>query len=117
LPKARHLLGVLAEPGKAKEAVLRIHAGSGEPRDLEITAVNRLEDSAIGAIVLNYRDVTTRLEAEREARGGSERLDLALEAASGAVWDWDLRPGVYWDPRWGRLLGFEPGEAQRGHRW
>jgi PAS domain S-box-containing protein len=112
LPRAKQLFAeVLAEPGKAKEQVLRIRIKSGELRDFEITAVNRLDDPAIGAIVMNYRDVTKRVEAEREVRESSERLDLALEAASGAVWDWDLQTGhVYWDPRWGRLLGYEPGE-------
>jgi len=39
-----------------------------------------------------------------------ERLRLALEATSDAIWDWDLRTNqTYYSPRWFTMLGYAPG--------
>ena len=50
------------------------------------------------------RDITP-LKVERE------RLQLALDAASNGLWDWDLRTGyVHRSPHYYQAAGFEPGE-------
>ncbi|HEX5003779.1 MAG TPA: PAS domain S-box protein [Gemmatimonadales bacterium] len=101
----------LAHPGRAVTTTHRVRHKLGDWRHYEFDAVNWLDHPAIGAVVLNYRDVTDRLRSERAARESSERLDLALEAAGGAAWDWDLLlEEVTFSPRWALLLGFEPGE-------
>jgi PAS domain S-box-containing protein len=101
----------LASPGRPVTIVHRLKHKDGSWRSYEFDAVNRLDDPAIGAIVLNYRDVTEQIRNERAVREGAERLDLALEAAGGAAWDWDLVTGaVSFSPRWALLLGFQPGE-------
>lgn len=39
-----------------------------------------------------------------------ERLRLALEATTDAIWDWDLTTNrTYYSPRWYQMLGYEPG--------
>ncbi|MEZ4412953.1 MAG: PAS domain S-box protein [Gemmatimonadales bacterium] len=101
----------LISPGQAVRVTHRIRHKDGSWRHYEVDGVNWLHHPAIGAIVLNYRDITERLQSELAARESAERLDLALEAAGGAAWDWDLSTGeVEFSPRWALLLGFEPGE-------
>ncbi len=59
---------------------------------------------AIGGIVT---DVTSRVQAEEEARRSAERLSLALEGASDGLWDWDLTTDeVFLSPRWKEMLGY-----------
>ncbi len=48
---------------------------------------------------------------EADLREREERLDLALEGAELGVWDWDMASNeVYRDPRYHRMLGYEPDE-------
>ncbi len=101
----------LNDPGHAVRVTHRIRHKDGSWRHYEVDGVNWLGHPAIGAIVMNYRDITERLQSELAARESAERLDLALEAAGGTAWDWDLTSGeVSFSPRWALLLGFEPGE-------
>jgi len=111
-PRAVQVLqDAMAAPGNVVQVTHRIRHKSGEWRYYEIDAANWLDHPAIRATVLNYRDVTERLASSRAASESAERLDLALEAAGGVVWDWDLLTGeVAFGPQWAQLLGFEPGE-------
>ncbi|HEY9072015.1 MAG TPA: PAS domain S-box protein [Candidatus Ozemobacteraceae bacterium] len=57
----------------------------------------------IGAVHL-FKDVT---DAHRTA----ERLDLALEASSIGLWEWNIQTDEIWySPHWMRQIGYEPGE-------
>jgi diguanylate cyclase (GGDEF)-like protein/PAS domain S-box-containing protein len=49
----------LTEPGPQRPATYRVRTADGEWRYLEVVATNRLDDPAIGGIVLNCRDITT----------------------------------------------------------
>ncbi len=48
-----------------------------------------------------------------------ERLRLALEATTDAIWDWDLVTGdTYYSPRWFTMLGYAPGAiSSRYESW
>jgi len=117
LPAAlRTMEAALDGPGQAVRVTHRVRHKDGNWRSYETDAVNWLNHPAIGAIVMNYRDITERLQSERAARESAERLDLALEAAGGTAWDWDLISGeVAFSPRWALLLGFEAGEIGNDH--
>jgi diguanylate cyclase (GGDEF)-like protein/PAS domain S-box-containing protein len=52
------------------------------------------------------RDISERRRVEREIRDAKERLDLALEGSSLALWDWDLATNeVFFSEGWAEILG------------
>lgn len=55
------------------------------------------------------RDITDRVEADRQAERVKERLELATRAAGIGIWDWDILSGaIVWDDRMFQLYGWRP---------
>ena len=67
----------LADPGRAVPIAFRYRHRDGTWRCAEGVMVNRLGDPAVGAIVVNHRDVTERKAAEQALRETEERLRQA----------------------------------------
>ncbi len=59
----------------------RVRTTSGEWRELEVAVNNLLHDPAVGAIVVNARDVTERARAERVLAGQRRVLELIARGA------------------------------------
>jgi PAS domain S-box-containing protein len=60
-----------------------------------------------------YRDITDRIERQRELEQTTERLELALKGAELGVWDWNIETGeVTFDERWAGMLGYDPSELE-----
>ncbi len=55
----------LAEPGTAV-AEVRVRHQNGDWRDIEMIGTNLLDQPSIGALVVNFRDITERKELERQ---------------------------------------------------
>ena len=68
---------LLQHPDQVVRADLRVRHKDGGWRDLEVVIANRLSDSALRALVVNYRDVTERRRAEESLRIADERLRAA----------------------------------------
>ena len=52
-----------------------------------------------------------RAQAQERLQANEERLRLALEATSDAIWDWDLTTHLtHYSARCYRMLGYEPGQ-------
>jgi len=68
----------------------------------QISAVPVKDNSGriIGVIEAAF-DITDRAKAEEKLRQSEQRLHLALQAARGGAWDWDLTGGEGW---WSREL-------------
>ena len=73
----------------------------------EITA-KQLRDGRLQAF---GRDVTDRRVAEAALLEGEHRLQLAVQAGSVGLWDWDLETNkVYFSSEWKRQIGFDDDE-------
>ena len=92
------------------ELVNRRKDGSLYTEEMTITPVMCAEGQVANYIAIK-QDVTRRRQAEEEFQKVRERLELALEAANEALWDWDVPSGrCYFSPRYYTMLGYEPGE-------
>jgi len=66
-------------------AVVRYRHKNGSWREIEGIGVNRLDDPAVRAIVINYRDLTTRHAAEVEGRRAVSLLQSTLESTTDGI--------------------------------
>ncbi len=84
------ILGVLSEALARPDALIQVPASRFRHRDgrwvwIEGTAVNRLSDPNIQGIVLNYRDVTSRIEAQQALRKSEVLYRAIVETAEEAI--------------------------------
>ena len=79
---------------------------------IQLTAsLVRDADGAPLHFISQVADITKRREAEMALRASEERLELALQGADLASWDWNLHTSkVAVNDRWFTMLGYEPGE-------
>lgn len=84
---AQILENIIAQPGNHQEAMFRLLHGDGTWRWMEGYVTNLLDEPAVHAIVINYRDVTQRQHAEEELKRrladfeAVNRLSSAMRAA------------------------------------
>ncbi|HOI84067.1 MAG TPA: PAS domain-containing protein, partial [Campylobacterales bacterium] len=54
-----------------------------------------------------FFDVTNEIELQNQTNNLKERLELAWEATSDGIWDWNLRENqVYFSAKWKSMLGY-----------
>jgi PAS domain S-box-containing protein len=86
LPIVRDALArVLASPGTSVTAQFRSIRKDGSIWWTEGTATNLLDDPNVQAIVVNYRDVTVRKQAEEKLRESEHRYRTLFEQANDAI--------------------------------
>jgi two-component system cell cycle sensor histidine kinase/response regulator CckA len=85
----------------------RVRRKDGSWRDLEMVAASHLDDAAVGAIIVNYRDVTDRKRAEDDLRRSQEWLERAQAVAHVGSWVSDPSQGgrLEWSAETLRIFG------------
>jgi PAS domain S-box-containing protein/putative nucleotidyltransferase with HDIG domain len=96
---------------ESQDICVRFKHKDGSWHFLEGTARNLLGDPKVKGLVINYRDVTERRQAEELLRNSEERFRGLVETTSDWVWeiDRDFRY-TYVSPKVRDILGYEPHE-------
>src|SRR5438309_1538057 len=103
---------VMAQPDRVARADVRGQHKDGSWRELEVVAVNRLEDAAVAAVVVTYHDVTDRKRAEEQLRRANNRLEAVVQASPLAIVPLDPEGIVQtWNPAAERLFGWTAQEV------
>jgi PAS domain S-box-containing protein len=68
--------------GSPLRGVFRLEHASRSWRYIELSVVNRLDDPNVGALVVNYRDITDRRQTEVELQAAKEAAERASQAKS-----------------------------------
>lgn len=91
-PAARKLYEWLFQhPAQHKDFQLRLIRKDGSLRWTEGTAINLLDDPGVRGIVLNYRDITERKQAEKKIEQQLERLKALREIDQAIASTFDVR--------------------------
>ena len=77
---------VQRRPEEALSLLYRHHHADGGFRWVEAWLSNRTEDPRIGGIVINLRDVTSRVESDRALQESQERYSAIVETAQEGIW-------------------------------
>ncbi|MYN43918.1 EAL domain-containing protein [Pseudoduganella sp. FT93W] len=90
----------------------RLTLPDGSVRDFSVTKgpiLNHL--GQIGGIFGISRDITEAKQAALQNRINQQRFEMAIEATSDGLWDWDLRTGkVYRSPQYYAVTGYVAAE-------
>jgi diguanylate cyclase (GGDEF)-like protein/PAS domain S-box-containing protein len=102
---------VMANPGVPRTVDYRIRHADGSWRYIDSVAVNLLNDPSVAGVVVNYRDVTERKEAEGRIREAEERYRTLVETVPAVTYT-DRAVGsypdlaVYTSPQIEELVGY-----------
>jgi PAS domain S-box-containing protein len=106
----------LRRPGVPMPSEYRVRHKDGTWRHIESIAVNRLDDPAVDAVVVNYRDVTDRRLAELALRASEERLRHIVEHAQDLIYYCDAQGRfTYVNPTAARVLQYQERELIGRH--
>ncbi len=101
----------IQEPGAAVKVEFRYRHADGSWVCLEAVGSNRLDDSAIAGVVVNSRDITSRVHQEERLR----LFERAIAASSNGITITDAQkpnnPVVYVNPSFEKLTGYAAAEA------
>lgn len=69
---------VMQKPGNSEEGIFRLLRSDGSWRWIEATATNLLHEPIVQAIIVNYRDITERRQAEERSMQFLDVLEASL---------------------------------------
>jgi len=97
------------QPAQTVPATVRFRHKDGTWRIVEATANNLLHDPTVNGIVINYRDVTERVEAVEALRQREEHFRIMIENSLDDISILDGEGNIlYQSPSIERVLGYKP---------
>jgi len=113
---------LLSGPDETVTAEYRVRHRDGSWRWLEAMAVNLIHEPDVGALVVSFRDVTRRREAEDAARSSNARYEAAVKATGQMLYEWNAATDrVTWAGSCEATLGYPeaemPGDLDGWRDW
>lgn len=101
------VVDAIQNPGKQIPVLFKMKHKDGHYLWLEGVFTSKLDDYAVGGILVNLRDVTDRIEAEAAIAKLNERFLLAATATNDMIWDWDLATDeLWWNYNYNAIFGY-----------
>ena len=102
---------LLQEPGSRQEGVFRLRHNDGSWRWNEATVTNMLNEPGVNAIVVNYRDITERKQAEDALRESQLKYENLVETTHDLIWSVDAEGRITFLNRAAKeIYGYDPEE-------
>ena len=95
----------------------RVLHKNGSWRHIEGAVTNLADNPAVRGIVINYRDVTERIQAEEAQKQSQENFRALIEKSPDAIIIGNRVKLLYANPTFLRLLGYENAEELVGKSW
>jgi len=105
----------LGDPAGSVITEMRMRHKDDSWRHVEATLTNRLDDLAVEATVVNWRDVTERKRAEERLREAEQRYRTLIERMPAVVYVQEIRSpdsAIYMSPQIEALTGYSPEECK-----
>src|SRR5205823_786822 len=105
------LSNTLGRLGLAPPLELRLARRDGTWATVEAIANNRLDDPAVGGVIVSVRDITFRREAEAAMRRSEEEYRRIVELANEGIWTVDVAGRTtFVNQRMTEMLGYATDE-------
>ncbi len=109
------------QPGESATAHGRVRHADGGWRWIELVANNMLAEPGVGTVVLNYRDITERIQAEQALRAAEAKYRMLIEHIPAIVYQAALdetSSTLYVNEQVEKILGFSQAEWMAdSQRW
>ncbi|WP_165360839.1 PAS domain S-box protein [Candidatus Chloroploca sp. Khr17] len=107
------LTELLQNPSYVPTIQYRFQNKHGGWRWIESTFSNLLAQPHVEAIIINFRDIHERKEAEEALTKSHTRLEMALKGAKAGMWDWNVQTGeLVFNERWAEIVGYDLEELE-----
>ncbi len=83
--QATEFLQRIARDGETNRTTVRARHRDGSWRNVDVIVQDLREDTDVGGFVMNYRDVTERVQAERRVRVFQERYEKAFRSSPDSI--------------------------------
>jgi PAS domain S-box-containing protein len=107
----KELINVL-EKESASTVEFRLKCKDGKYKWVELTAVNRISESEINGVLLNYHNITERKQADKDLKESEKKYKELSENSPLAIYLTDKNGKcIYVNPKWLLLSGMDYNDA------
>ena len=109
---------LLQDPKQHPRDRFRLLHRDGTWRWVEAVGTNLLGEPAVQGIVVNYHDVTERVQVEAKLQASEARYRLATRATNDVIWEWDPQTNqLTWAENAQFVFGYLPEEIGPDALW